>query len=442
MPIHESFSTGTLGDNLRTSPSARSKVRGESVKGERNKSQLNRQTSTTGSESSDNELKVRRQIHKQESKDSGIVTEMTTRPKEYCRSKTEGRIERSDSEKSKSKRNLKSRSSGSNVKRSQSMKMPSTSKHGMGEGVHSVGDLKSLDDSQIELMSPKQNGSIEKLDQDRGKSAATIKGMWKKAFKSLKSTSDTKLTKKGSLIKKKQNSKEEEDVESSEPKEIDPVYSLLKCAADLPKKVPCGLHPHCSGHHGQSFRSPGDSSESTSKTSSPSSSGSTSPDEKYTFTAANLRKKFAASNKASSLDIEDKKRGSTSPSPRESPKSQRKSTQMFVVLYNFKGKEKDDLDLRAGWRVSVIDGSDQDWWKGKYNGKVGYFPATYVIPLQKDQRVFQVTHPMHLTEGDNGMKLHKDQIVLQIGEEEHGMIHVQAANKKQAMCPLRYLNEV
>ena len=46
---------------------------------------------------------------------------------------------------------------------------------------------------QIEILTPKQNGSIEKLDQDSKNSAATIKGMWKKAFKSLKSTSDTKL---------------------------------------------------------------------------------------------------------------------------------------------------------------------------------------------------------------------------------------------------------
>lgn len=34
---------------------------------------------------------------------------------------------------------------------------------------------------------------MESLDQDSKKSSATIKSMWKKAFKSLKSTSDTKL---------------------------------------------------------------------------------------------------------------------------------------------------------------------------------------------------------------------------------------------------------
>lgn len=52
-------------------------------------------------------------------------------------------------------------------------------------------------------------------------------------------------------------------------KEIDPVYSLLKCAADLPKgaRIPCIVHSQCAGQHNP------DSSSSTSKTSSPSSSG-------------------------------------------------------------------------------------------------------------------------------------------------------------------------
>ncbi|XP_063399634.1 nostrin-like [Mytilus trossulus] len=344
--------------------------------------------------------------------------------------------------------------------------------------------------AQIELLTPKQNGTVENTDQDKQYSSASIKGMWKKAFKSLKSSpSDSKLSKKASL-KKKQGSKEEEEEEEQGPREIDPVYSLLKCAADLPKnsRIPCTVHAHCGGHHP-------DSSSSTSKTSSPSSSvsqspktrrkklnarmksfsldapepskhllaidettkkksssftntclrGSRSPDDKYALSATNLRKKFASSAKASSLDIES---GGMSPSPKESPKPNRKNKQdkdkdnLYVVLYHFKGKEKDDMDLRAGSKVRVTDSSDPDWWKGKCNGRSGYFPAKYVITIQKNQKVYQVNHPMHLTDGDVDMKLHKDQIVLQIGEEDHGMIFVKAANKKQAMCPLKYLNEV
>ena len=53
--------------------------------------------------------------------------------------------------------------------------------------------------------------------------------------------------------------------------------------------------------------------------------GSSSPDEKYVFSAANLRKKFASSsNRASSLELEDKL--SYSQSPKDSPVSQKSSS--------------------------------------------------------------------------------------------------------------------
>lgn len=238
---------------------------GETYKG----SLLQAQGSVSRQNSGEEDLKVRRQMHKQESKDSGIVTEMSTRPKDYGRSKTE-KIHRTESSKAKSR---KSESFKSSVKRSQSMKAPHSDRHLSQSSNKSTGNLKDLDnDNQIEVLSPKQNGSVENLDQDSKKSSATIKSMWKKAFKNLKSTSDTKLTKKGSLIKKKQNSQEAEVEETVEAGEIDPVYSLLKCAADLPKvgkQGSCGIHAQCSGHHSNK----GDSSSSTSKTTSPASSG-------------------------------------------------------------------------------------------------------------------------------------------------------------------------
>ena len=54
-------------------------------------------------------------------------------------------------------------------------------------------------------------------------------------------------------------------------------------------------------------------------------SGSGSPVDKYSLSASNLRRKFAASAKASSLDIES---GGLSPSPKESPVSQ-----IFIHLF-------------------------------------------------------------------------------------------------------------
>ncbi|XP_012939363.1 uncharacterized protein LOC106013353 [Aplysia californica] len=135
---------------------------------------------------------------------------------------------------------------------------------------------RSHSEEPIEMLTPKQNGYVEEdggeESEEKQKQTASIKGMWKKAFKSLKSNDkQTWLSKKGSLIKKKEEEPEEVPQETS--KEIDPVYSLLKCAADLPKVPKAQKDIPCSGHLGGR----GDSSGSTSKASSPSSSGTNAP---------------------------------------------------------------------------------------------------------------------------------------------------------------------
>ncbi|XP_060066780.1 uncharacterized protein LOC132547048 isoform X2 [Ylistrum balloti] len=469
MPTYESERPNHQSTSPESSGVRQKKVGGGHGKA-RQDNQLQRQASMT--REGGHEDKIRRQMHKQESKDSGIVTEMYTRPKDFPDTSShhnKGAVSkdlaspRSDNSSSKDmpKEMTRSEKGGSSkprrtesAKRSSSLKGSSKKRSGSLKHTSAEADHQAHggpEESEIDLFTSKQNGSVE--DMSDKKSAASIKGMWKKAVKNLKTASETKIIKKGSFIKKKQVSTESDEPEPAPSGEIDPVYSLLKCAADLPKGGPkaCGVHSQCSGHQSSIRRgSPGaggDSSGNTSKTSSPSSSaGSSSPVDKYS--AANLRKKFAASAKTTSLDIEDKRRGSFVPSPKESPKSQRKqskesNTTVYVALYNFRGKEKDDMDLRAGWRLFIVDSSDPDWWKGKCNGRVGYFPAKYVIPLQFAQRVYQVTQPMHLTEGGNGMKLHKDQIVLQVGDEvENGMILVRSASNKQALCPVKYLNEV
>lgn len=56
--------------------------------------------------------------------------------------------------------------------------------------------------------------------------------------------------------------------------------------------------------------------------------------------------------------------------------------------------------------------SFSDHLQGKCNGKSGYFPAKYLLKLQKYQKVYQVTCTMNLTEIDGlgGIRLHKDQV--------------------------------
>lgn len=93
-------------------------------------------------------------------------------------------------------------------------------------------------------------------------------------------------------------------------------------------------------------------------------------------------------------------------------------TNLYVVLYNFKARHPDELDLSAGFKVTVIDTSDPDWWKGKCLGRIGYFPSKYCARLQAGEKPLQVTQNLQLSDGDkpggSGMTLLRDQIVVQV----------------------------
>lgn len=66
-------------------------------------------------------------------------------------------------------------------------------------------------------------------------------------------------------------------------------------------------------------------------------------------------------------------------------------------------------NYRAGYKVTVIDKSEKDWWKGKcLGGRAGYFPSAYVMRVESGQRTLQVTRNLQL--GDQ--TLLRDQVCL------------------------------
>ncbi|KAG5670356.1 hypothetical protein PVAND_000627 [Polypedilum vanderplanki] len=126
--------------------------------------------------------------------------------------------------------------------------------------------------------------------------------------------------------------------------------------------------------------------------------------------------------KTGSVDLPDeveKSLSSASTSPCPSPKPQRLlPTNLYVVLYNFKSRHQDELDLKAGYKVTVIDKSDPDWWKGKCLGRIGYFPSKYCTKLAGGEKPLQVTHNLQVSDGERGeMTLLRDQIVIQVSEK-------------------------
>ncbi|KAG7269360.1 hypothetical protein CRUP_008821 [Coryphaenoides rupestris] len=51
-----------------------------------------------------------------------------------------------------------------------------------------------------------------------------------------------------------------------------------------------------------------------------------------------------------------------------------------VARYNFAARDMRELSLREGDIVKIFSkiGGDQGWWKGEANGRIGWFPSTYV----------------------------------------------------------------
>ncbi|XP_044580368.1 uncharacterized protein LOC123262257 isoform X3 [Cotesia glomerata] len=166
-------------------------------------------------------------------------------------------------------------------------------------------------------------------------------------------------------------------------------------------------------------------------------------------------------------DDNDKSYSSASTSPCPSPHANNQShlnfpgkrvlptNNLFVVLYNFDARHRDELDLKAGYKITVIDKSEKDWWKGKcLGGKAGYFPSAYVMKIESGQKTLQVTRNLQLTDT---VTLLRDQIVIQVSDAVDGVAMVRCAADtrssghvteegdvqfREVLCPTKYLQEV
>jgi len=57
------------------------------------------------------------------------------------------------------------------------------------------------------------------------------------------------------------------------------------------------------------------------------------------------------------------------------------------VLYSFFSNEEDELNVKEGIHVIVIDQSDSDWWMcQKATGERGLLPSNYLCFLRKIKR--------------------------------------------------------
>ncbi|XP_038053287.1 SH3 and cysteine-rich domain-containing protein-like [Patiria miniata] len=279
-----------------------------------------------------------------------------------------------------------------------------------------------------------------------------------KVFRRQASVRDIKpLVDKKKLLRRQKSSSELEIPRQCDTnvEEVDPIYEAIKCAASLSSGASVDTSPR------QSLVpcTPSVTSTQQSGSSLSGSSGSTSslvpegrdPDKSKSAphspsTASTRRKILETYGKSMSLDTESSYRqqhmhGRTSePSMRSS--SPASSDHDFVALYNFEGMMRDDLSLRAGDRVHMIDKRSTEWWKGELHGECGFFPSFCVTSLKPWEQVVKVTRTYKVSQDvKDGMTLKKDQVVIQTSKEEGGWVHV--CNRKQnGVFPSKYLQPI
>ncbi|XP_073325226.1 SH3 and cysteine-rich domain-containing protein 3-like [Pagrus major] len=113
----------------------------------------------------------------------------------------------------------------------------------------------------------------------------------------------------------------------------------------------------------------------------------------------------------------------------------------YLALYRFKAIEKDDLDVHAGDRITVIDDSNEEWWRGKIRERTGFLPANYIIRVRSGEVVYKVTRSFVGNREMGQITLKKDQIVVKKAEEVNGYLKV-STGRKLGFFPSNLLQEI
>ncbi|XP_069469296.1 SH3 and cysteine-rich domain-containing protein [Ambystoma mexicanum] len=113
----------------------------------------------------------------------------------------------------------------------------------------------------------------------------------------------------------------------------------------------------------------------------------------------------------------------------------------FVALYKFVPQETEDLEMRPGDRLTILDDSNEDWWKGKIEERIGFFPANFVQRVQQDDRIFKCTRTFIGCKEQGQITLKENQVCTSSEEEHNGFIKVYSG-KKRGFVPLDVLENV
>lgn len=106
----------------------------------------------------------------------------------------------------------------------------------------------------------------------------------------------------------------------------------------------------------------------------------------------------------------------------------------YVALFSFTPQDSHDLEMNAGDRILLADDSNEDWWKGVIEDRIGFFPAAYAHQVRSDDQVFRCNRTFIGCKEQGQITLKEGQICVSSEGERSGFIRV-ASGKKRGFVP-------
>ncbi|TRY83434.1 hypothetical protein DNTS_016191 [Danionella cerebrum] len=113
----------------------------------------------------------------------------------------------------------------------------------------------------------------------------------------------------------------------------------------------------------------------------------------------------------------------------------------YVALIGYTSQDNQDLEMRAGDRIILVDDSGDDWWKGIIEDRIGYFPAAFAHQVRAGDRVFRCNRTFIGCKEQGQMTLKEGQICVSSEDERNGFIRV-ASGKKRGFVPCDVLENL
>ncbi|XP_045919344.1 SH3 and cysteine-rich domain-containing protein isoform X2 [Micropterus dolomieu] len=106
----------------------------------------------------------------------------------------------------------------------------------------------------------------------------------------------------------------------------------------------------------------------------------------------------------------------------------------YVALHSFTAQDSHDLEMSAGDRILLADDSNDDWWKGVIEDRIGFFPAAFAHQVQAGDQVFRCNRTFIGCREQGQITLKEGQICVSSEGERSGFIRV-ASGKRRGFVP-------